>query len=94
MAVSLHAQQSAERGADPLFPQILKQMATAPAQRPSAVAMKGLHAMPGEGTAQVSPGDTHPLQRPRRELRRASEVMQSCAQARRTGKRPPSPSRR
>ena len=63
-------------------------MAAAPAQRPSAVAVKGMHAMPGEGAAQVPPGHTHPLQRPRPELRPASQVMQPCAQVRWTGERP------
>ena len=86
MAASL--QQSAERGTDPLLPQILKQVVAAPAQRPSGAAVKGMHAMPGEGAAQVSPWHPQPLQRPRPELRPASQVMQTCAQARRTGERP------
>src|SRR6266404_5612301 len=62
--------------------------AAAPAQRPSCIAVKGMHAMPCEGAAQVPPGDANPLQRPRSELHFAPEVIQPCAKARSTFKRP------
>src|SRR6266404_4919601 len=88
VATSMHAKQPYERSANPLFPQILKQMAAAPAQRPSCIAVKGMHAMPCEGAAQVPPGDANPPQRPRSELHFAPEVIQPCAKARSTFKRP------